>query len=89
MEVTPDIPDTEVAELPNDSISRVAFSPVANMLAVASWNNEVGLVHWLRATGADYLSGRCESTRSAMIDSREEWQCTRMMVLFWTCVGAK
>ena len=33
--------DIEVVEPPNDSITRVAFSPSADILAVASWNGEV------------------------------------------------
>lgn len=33
--------DIEVVEPPNDSITRVAFSPAADILAVASWNGEV------------------------------------------------
>ncbi|KAF8318493.1 WD40 repeat-like protein [Clavulina sp. PMI_390] len=33
--------DIEVVAPPSDSVSRVAFSPVADLLAVSSWNNEV------------------------------------------------
>ncbi|GAA5825164.1 hypothetical protein JCM11251_006126 [Rhodosporidiobolus azoricus] len=33
--------DIEVPNLPNDSTSQLAFSPVADFLAVASWSNEV------------------------------------------------
>ena len=33
--------DVEVANIPSDSISAVAWSPTADYLAVASWNNEV------------------------------------------------
>lgn len=36
-----DVKDVEVSDPPADSISRVAFSPAADVLAVASWNNEV------------------------------------------------
>jgi len=35
--------DIEVPNLPADSISAVAFSPTADILAVASWSNEVRL----------------------------------------------
>lgn len=35
--------DIEVPNLPADSTSQLAFSPTADLLAVASWNNEVRL----------------------------------------------
>jgi len=35
--------DIEVPNLPSDSTSQLAFSPTADLLAVASWNNEVRL----------------------------------------------
>ena len=35
--------DVEVSEPPGDSISSLSFSPVADFLAVGSWNNEVRL----------------------------------------------
>lgn len=35
--------DIEVTNLPSDSTSQLAFSPTADLLAVASWNNEVRL----------------------------------------------
>lgn len=35
--------DIEVPNLPTDSISALAFSPTADILAVASWSNEVRL----------------------------------------------
>ena len=38
--------DIEVVEPPNDSITRVAFSPAADLLAVASWNGEVSYSVW-------------------------------------------
>ena len=38
-------PDIEVAEPPADSISALAFCPVADYLAAASWNGEVS-EHW-------------------------------------------
>ncbi|KZV90570.1 WD40 repeat-like protein [Exidia glandulosa HHB12029] len=34
-------PDIEVADAPDDSISSMAFCPVADYLAVGSWNNQV------------------------------------------------
>lgn len=33
--------DVEVADLPQDSISSLSFSPVADYLAVGSWDNNV------------------------------------------------
>ena len=33
--------DVEVANLPEDSISSLSFSPVADFLAVGSWDNNV------------------------------------------------
>lgn len=36
-----DVKDIEVSDPPADSISRISFSPTADILAVASWNNEV------------------------------------------------
>lgn len=33
--------DAEVANPPTDSISSMAFSPTADLLAVGSWSNEV------------------------------------------------
>jgi len=39
----PDVKDVELVNPPSDSISKVAFSPTADVLAVASWNNEVRL----------------------------------------------
>lgn len=33
--------DTELVQPPTDSISSIAFSPTAQILAVASWSNEV------------------------------------------------
>ena len=33
--------DFEVQQPPNDSISRVAFSPVSNYLVASSWDNNV------------------------------------------------
>jgi len=33
--------DVEMADPPPDSISKIAFSPTQDILAVASWNNEV------------------------------------------------
>ena len=41
----PEVKDIEVVEPPDDSISRVSFCPTADVLAVASWNSEVRLVH--------------------------------------------
>lgn len=40
---TPEAKDIEVVDPPDDSISRVSFCPTADILAVASWNNEVSL----------------------------------------------
>lgn len=42
--VVPDVKDIEVVDPPEDSISRVSFCPTADVLAVASWNNEVSLL---------------------------------------------
>ena len=39
--VPPEAKDIEVANLPTDSVSDIAFSPTADLLAVSSWNNEV------------------------------------------------
>lgn len=33
--------DVELANIQSDSVSAIAWSPVADLLAVASWNNEV------------------------------------------------
>lgn len=44
--VTPEVKDIEVVDPPDDSISRVSFCPTADVLAIASWNNEVCLVSW-------------------------------------------
>lgn len=41
--VTVEPKDVEVPNLPTDSVSAVAFSPTADILAVASWSNEVRL----------------------------------------------
>ena len=41
--VTVEPKDVEVPNLPTDSISAIAFSPTADILAVASWSNEVRL----------------------------------------------
>lgn len=41
--VTVEPKDVEVANLPTDSVSAIAFSPTADILAVASWSNEVRL----------------------------------------------
>lgn len=38
--------DIEVADPPGDSISSIAFSPQADYLAVASWDNNVRPVLW-------------------------------------------
>lgn len=38
--VAPTSLDVELVAPPTDSVSRVAFSPTADILAVASWNNE-------------------------------------------------
>jgi mRNA export factor len=35
--------DIDVVDPPDDSISRIAFCPTAEFLAVASWNGEVKL----------------------------------------------
>jgi len=34
--------DIELVQPPSDSVSRLAFSPVQDVLAVASWDNNVG-----------------------------------------------
>lgn len=36
-----EVKDIEVVDPPDDSISRIAFCSTADILAVASWNNEV------------------------------------------------
>jgi len=36
--------DVEVADPPPDSISSLSFCPVADFLAVGSWDNNVGLL---------------------------------------------
>lgn len=47
---TPAEKDIEVPEPPSDSISSLAFSPVADYLAVGSWDNNVsGLLSWVDA----------------------------------------
>ncbi|KDN35661.1 hypothetical protein RSAG8_11404, partial [Rhizoctonia solani AG-8 WAC10335] len=40
---TMDVKDTEILDPPNDSVSCMSFSPVADYLAVSSWNHEVRL----------------------------------------------
>jgi mRNA export factor len=42
--VAPEVKDIEVVDPPEDSISRVSFCPTADILAVASWNNEVSVL---------------------------------------------
>lgn len=37
----PEPKDVEVANVQTDGISALAWSPTADLLAVASWNNEV------------------------------------------------
>lgn len=36
------VKDIELANPPTDSISKIEFSPVTDILAVASWDNNVG-----------------------------------------------
>ena len=42
--------DIEVADPPSDSISSMAFSPQADYLAVASWDNNVCAIFVILAT---------------------------------------
>ena len=58
--------DTAVTQPPNDSISKVSFSPTANYLIASSWDNNVSLIS---------LSGRVASevTAGSLLGGAGEW----------------
>jgi mRNA export factor len=63
----PEVKDIEVANPPEDSISRIAFCPTADYLAVASWDGEVGF--WkagLRLANSVYALFRSDYTNIAL-----------------------
>lgn len=54
--------DVELAQPPGDSVSKLEFSPTQDVLAVASWDNNVMLnLRTLLMTGPPL---RCEQPRS-------------------------
>lgn len=53
--------DIEVTNLPNDSISALAFSPTQDLLAIASWSNEVSLTLSLFRSTAHPIAKRYAS----------------------------
>lgn len=53
--------DVEVANVQPDGISALAWSPVADLLAVASWNNEVRL--WTDSTSCILADTLCSQVR--------------------------
>lgn len=52
---TPKTTDVELVNPPMDSVSSLAFSPQADYLAVASWDNSANVSHFA-INGVFYLS---------------------------------
>lgn len=74
--------NVELADPPPDSISSIAFSPVANYLAVGSWDNNVSssresrrVLHFIRR------SARFACTKLTRTDGRKGRRCMRTRAL--------
>lgn len=82
--------DVDVLDLPTDSISSIQFSPVADFLAVGSWDNSVIAYELLLIRrDAKFYEHRYACTRSAqMVSHKEKWCCSTQN-LFWACVGIR
>ena len=46
--------DIEVVQPPSDSISDLAFSPLANFLAASSWDNQVNILREVEVILSEY-----------------------------------
>lgn len=84
--------DKEMGDPPTDSISAIAFSGVADYMAVASWDNSVcKCMSLLLCAHFDAsLRERFESTKLPPKDcSHKARPCTHIKVLSWMCAGIR
>src|SRR5260221_11565880 len=81
--------DIEVADPPPDSISSLSFCPVADFLAVGSWDNNVSCFCFVPLHLSSDDSNRCEYMRWGRMDRRKERQCMGTRRQFCQFVGIK